>query len=225
MSGEKSTSSRKSSNFSVMTIQDIKIKEEKILRIHGYRNLNKVRPAIKKFAVDAARETETLVEPRVFYRMLKVRQCHGMNLELDGGAVFQNEAFERFLKDAQQVVAFVLTMGHVLDQAVNDYAANDQLLMALFLETAGWLGIEAATKTFSTHLRVHSEKEGLRVSTRLGPGYSYKLDGRSVLWPLEQQRTLFELFAQDAIDVELLESCAMKPRISRSGIYGLLATA
>ena len=63
------------------------------------------------------------------------------------------------------------------------------------------------------------------MSPRLGPGYSYKLDGRSVLWPLEQQQPLFEMFARDDVDIELLESCAMLPKISRSGLFGFLAKA
>ncbi|MDH3662269.1 MAG: hypothetical protein OEU92_19950 [Alphaproteobacteria bacterium] len=153
-----------------------------------------------------------------------MRRCQGKILELEDGTVFENEAFERFLKEARHIVVFILTMGHALDKAVIDYISNDNLLNALFLETAGWLGIEAATRILSIYLRARAREQGQRLSPRLGPGYSYKLDGRSVLWPLEQQQTLFKLFADAPIDVELLESCAMLPKISRSGIFGFLDT-
>lgn len=207
---------------SVLALDDIAIDETSILRIQGYRDLGKIRKAIKSAAESAARETEGLIRPRAYYRIFKVKSCEGKTLELDEGTVFENEAFQRFLKDVRHVVAFILTMGRALDEAVVDYIANDQLLNALFLETAGWLGIEAATRTLSIHLRADAQARGLRLSPRLGPGYSYKLDGRSVLWPLEQQQTLFGLFDNDAMDVELLESCAMLPKISRSGVYGFL---
>lgn len=206
----------------VMAMEGVAIDEASILRIQGYRDLERIRPAIKRAAAASARETEELIRPRAYYRMLSVSTCEGSILELEDGTIFDNEAFQRFLKDARHVVAFILTMGHALDRAVIDYIAEDQLLNALFLETAGWLGIEAATRTLSIHLRSQARERGYRLSPRLGPGYSYKLDGRSVLWPLDQQQTLFKLFANDPIEVELLESCAMLPKISRSGIFGFL---
>lgn len=211
------------SGCSVMKPDGITIDDTSILRIQGYRDLDRVRPAIKRAAASAARQTESLISPRIYYRILDVKRCKGESLELEDGTVFENEAFQRFLKEARQIVVFILTMGHELDQAVIDDIGKDQLLNALFLETAGWLGIEGATRALSTHLRGRAKERGERLSPRLGPGYSYKLDGRSVCWPLEQQQTLFKLFANDPIDVDLLESCAMLPKISRSGIYGFLA--
>ena len=209
---------------SSIALDTISISENGILRIHGYRDLNNVRPAVKNAAASAARETEALIKPQVYFRTKNVQYCHGKVLKLECGAIFENEAFERFLKGAHQIAVFILTMGHALDQAVIDYAAKDELLMALFLETAGWLGIEAVTKQLTIHLRAEASKRNCHLSTRLGPGYSYKLDGRSVFWPLEQQVTLFKLFEQDKIGVGLLESCAMTPKISRSGLFGFLAT-
>jgi len=205
-----------------MALGDMSINEQSILRLQGYRDLEKIRPVIKRAAVSAARETEALVAAHVYYRILDVRLYQRETLELENAAVFKNEAFVRFLTDVQQVAVFVLTMGPALDDAVVSSMANDQLLHALFLETAGWLCIEAATKKLSIHLKEQARGKGLRLSPRLGPGYNYKVEGRSVSWPLEQQRTLFELFEQDAIDVKILESCAMIPKISRSGLFGFL---
>ena len=216
--------SRDGTGLVVMQLRDINIDENSILRIQGYRDLEKIRPAIRRAAVSAARETETLIDPKIFYRIVDVQKCEGAVLEIQNDLVFENEAFQRLLKGPKQVAIFILTMGHALDKAVIDYMAGDQLLMALFLETAGWLGIEAATRKLKLHLREECGKIGCRLSPRLGPGYSYKLDGRSVFWPLEQQQTLFKFFANDTIGVELLESCAMMPKISRSGLFGFLTT-
>lgn len=205
-----------------MALQGIVIDEANILRIQGYRDLEKIRPVIRRVAASVAREAEQLIQPRIHYRMQGVMTCEGSILQLLDGTTFENEAFQRLLRDPQYIAAFILTMGRDLDEAVVNCIANDELLKALFLETAGWLGIEAATRSLSIQLRLEAKKLGLRLSPRLGPGYSYKLNGRSVLWPLEQQQTLFELFAKDEINVQLLESCAMIPKISRSGIFGFL---
>ena len=40
-------------------------------------------------------------------------------------------------------------------------------------------------------------------------------------WPLEEQKSLFALFEGRAISVQLLDSCAMIPKMSRSGLYGV----
>ncbi len=206
----------------ILTFDEIVIDEERILRIQGYKNPHKVRRVIKRAADTAARETEALIRSTVYYRDLDVHYCKDGVLKLSDSTVFENEAFERFFRNVEQVVVFILTMGHPLDQAVRDYIDNDRLLNALFLETAGWLGIEAATKQFSLHLKTLAGQRGYRLSPRLGPGYSYKLNGRSVVWPLEQQHTLFRLFNDQEIDVRLLESSVMLPKISRSGIFGFL---
>lgn len=208
--------------IAVLRLAEITINEANILRIQGYRDPRKIRPVIRRAASAAARETEGLVKPIVYFRSLNVRACKDGVLALDDGTLFENEGFDRFLGGVEQVIVFILTMGHPLDQAVKDYIAGDQLLNALFLETAGWLGIEASTKQFSLRLKTLAKEKGLRLSPRLGPGYRYKLDGRSVIWPLEQQHALFKLFEDREIDVELLESCVMLPKISRSGIFGFL---
>lgn len=217
-----STRATSSRNYSVLTFERIAIEEAKVLRLQGYRDVNRIRPVIKRAASNAARETEELIRPTAYYRTLSVNFCGGGDLKLDDGTTFENEAFQRFLNDAKYVCVFILTMGHPLDDAVKSYIADDQLLNALFLETAGWLGIEAATKQLAKRFGSLARESGCRLSPRLGPGYSYKLDGRSVLWPLEQQQTLFQLFSKPTIDVELLESCAMLPKISRSGLFGFL---
>ncbi|MEL6962884.1 MAG: hypothetical protein AAFO01_09020 [Pseudomonadota bacterium] len=205
-----------------MALEGIAVDEASILRIQGYRDLTKIRPVIRRAGASVAREAEQLFKPQVHYCTQGVMACEGSLLKLADGTTFENEAFQRLLKDPQYIAAFVLTMGSALDDAVVDCISADELLRALFLETAGWLGIEAATRSLAIQLRQEAKKHGLRLSPRLGPGYSYKLNGRSVLWPLEQQQTLFRLFANDEIKVQLLDSCAMIPKISRSGIFGFL---
>ena len=213
---------RETARFVSMAIDGLSVNEESILRLQGYRDPNKIRPAVRRAATTVARDTEALVRPHVYYRIHDVHLCKGDRLEIEPTIIFQNEAFERFLIDARQVAVFVMTMGPALDSAVIDAISEDDLLRALFLEAAGWLCIEAATKKLSIHLKEQAKEKGLCLSQRLGPGYIYKIEGRSVSWPLEQQQTLFKLFEDDDIDVKILESCAMIPKISRSGLFGFL---
>ena len=114
-------------------------------------------------------------------------------------------------------------MGRALDEAV--IAAMDKFepLDALFLETAGWLGVEWTTKNFVRDLQKTVKPENMRVTRRRGPGYRYKIGGREMDWPLEQQRRLFDVFDEVELPIALLESCVMLPKMSRSGMYGLVS--
>jgi cobalamin-dependent methionine synthase I len=83
----------------------------------------------------------------------------------------------------------------------------------LFLEMAGWLAVEQATKALALHVAEQVRDERLGPTRRLGPGY--------VDWPLDEQTGLFTLFEDAPLPVRLMESCAMIPKKSRSGLYGL----
>lgn len=205
------------------TADPIRVDPIKMLRIHGYRDIAKVRPVIRKAAEDIAKRAGELMRPQAFARRIDVAKYEEQRLTLVDGTQFDDVAFEHVLDGARTVVAVVLTVGRALDEAV--IASMDdgvfEPLEALFLETAGWLGIEWTTRAFVTDLQRRVAGEGVRVTRRLGPGYQYKIGGKQVYWPLEQQHRLFSVFGDEELPVTLMESCAMLPKMSRSGLYGL----
>jgi hypothetical protein len=78
---------------------------------------------------------------------------------------------------------------------------------------------------FGGHLRAELAAEALQLGLRMGPGYSYSLqngDAPRVMWPLEQQKELFGLFGDAPLPVELMHSAAMRPKMSRSGLFAVL---
>jgi hypothetical protein len=91
----------------------------------------------------------------------------------------------------------------------------------LFLDSAGWLAVESVTRQFADRLKGESAYRGLRLTRRLGPGYSYRLEGGVVSWALDEQQVLFSALGHDPLPVSLLDSAAMQPKMSRSGLYGL----
>jgi len=195
---------------------------DRILRLQGYRDLGRVRPQVRAAAEEMARLAEKLIEPQVHYCVARVGRCAAGQLRLESGLTFETEAFTRFLGGVELVVALVTTLGEGLDNTVIGMIDRFEPLEALLLETAGWLGIERATKAFHSNLHGRVAPLGYRLSPRMAPGYSYRVEGRDVVWDLEQQRELFALFAGHPIPVTLMESCAMKPKMSRSGLYGVL---
>lgn len=210
-------------DYGIFRLGRVNIRPERLLRVHGYKNPSAVRPAIRDTAAAMARRAEELIAPEVHYRRLAVAALSDGALILEPGLRFECPAFHRYLANAREAVVAIATMGAALDREVIARLDNARFepLEALFLETAGWLGVEHTAKRFGDFLRALVQPKGLSISCRMGPGYSYRIDGRDIPWPLEEQKKIFEAFAGIDLPVRLLDSCAMLPKMSRSGLYGL----
>lgn len=172
--------------YGVFRSSRLHIHPEKVLRIHGYKNPAKTSPVVRHAVEIMGPRAEDILAPELHYRRLKIVSLDGGDLTVEGGIVFRSDAFPRFLRDAREVVVSIATMGVALDRGVSALLADSDLIEALFLETYGWLGINILTARFGGFLREHASNEGYGVTCRLAPGYSYKVEGRTVGWELEQ---------------------------------------
>jgi hypothetical protein len=186
---------------------------DKILRVQGYRDLSAVRADVREIATIMTTKAATLVAPTARYRRVCVDSCNGDTLKLATGISLKSEIFTHVLRNCEHVLPFVLTLGEEIDHEVSEHLKKDEIVQGLFLETAGWLSIEQASRQLALHLQRQIKKDGLGLTRRLGPGYNE--------WDLIGQKPLFELFSDTALPVQLLESCVMFPKKSRSGLYGL----
>ncbi len=201
-----------------MTVEEFlppapKLRVEPLLRFQRYRDLDKVAPAIREVAEEMVRTGEKLAAPRVVFVCRQVREIGPETLALAEGPTFHGRAFATHLKDARQVVCFLATIGPALDDRVAEMAEGDELLEALFLDTAGWLAIEDALRAFRKHVAARIRPRGLRLSPRMGPGF---LD-----WPLTDQIEFFSVFSGARLAVAVTEHCVMTPKKSVSGLFGL----
>ena len=183
-----------------------------LLRMQGYRDLARVRPRIRDIATRAAALAQTVAVPEAYYRRVAIKSCTPEALQLEG-ITFHSARFAKVFAGCREVVAFVLTLGPAFDAESERLTADDEIVDALFLEMAGWLAVEQATKALALHVSDQIRDQRLGLTRRLGPGY--------VDWPLDEQAGLFALLADVALPVRLMESCAMLPKKSRSGLYGL----
>ena len=198
---------------------------DRMLRIQGYTAPHRVRRAVRVAAENAAANVERLLDAQVRFRRVDVEACSEGTLRLAGGEILHCAAFERFLGECPRVVVFVLTAGARIDSELERLAEAERLLDMLFVETAGWLAVEAITRAFTDHLRAAAARQGLRITRRMGPGYTYPSKGGDAEWPLAEQGKLFALLGSDDMPVTMLESSAMQPKMSRSGVIGLLPSA
>ena len=196
----------------------------RLLRIHKYTDPSQVRPIIVEAADKAIREAAMLSKPTASFVVVDIESLQNGELHLSGGVGFSCTAFDERLAGCERLIAFVMTLGPALDAKTISLIEDEfEPLDALFLETAGWLTIEASTRKLASFLRAEASRDGWRMSLRMGPGYDYPQnngDGR-VRWDLRQQEALFQLFEGTPLPVELMSSCAMMPKMSRSGVFGL----
>lgn len=194
--------------------EDIRIPAEPLLRVQGYRDMDRVRAPIRQAAEETAARAEAALAPAAYVCRADVRSCADDVLTLTAGSTFQSAEFSKVLTDCQAVFATIVTVGTGLDDELQRCLTDDDILSALFLETAGWIAMEKATKALRAHLTALAQGEGHRLSRRLAPGYSD--------WELTEQAVLFALFDGVDVPVRLLDSSVMLPKMSRSGLYGLL---
>jgi hypothetical protein len=186
---------------------------DNVLRVQGYRDLSVVRDDVRAIATTMTAKATALEAPTATFRKISVDSCEGESLRLSTGTSFKAEVFGQILGNCDHVLPFILTLGEALDNEVGQLLEAGEIVEALFLETAGWLGIEQASRELAIYLQGQIKKDGLCLTRRLGPGYKE--------WDLLEQKPLFQLFSDTDLPVRLLESCAMYPKKSRSGLYGL----
>jgi hypothetical protein len=200
----------------------IEISPDRMLRVMGYRQGAPIRAQVRRTSEAMAALAATAATPAACYRRVPIASCTTEALVLSSGTSFRFPTFAAYLSGCDEVAVFVLSLGGRFDSTQKDLAAGEQFLEAYMLETAGWLAIEEATRHFRAHLEAEARRDGLVLTRRMAPGYSFRLDGRKVEWSLEDQRPLLSLFDDSALPARLLEGgFAMTPKMSRSGLYGL----
>lgn len=205
----------------VYSPDEIGVRSASILRIHGYKGNRPIPEAVAQSASEAADLAAQLFEPRVWYRQMPVVGLEPDILQLEKGVEFCSNAFCDVLAECRDVIVFVLTLGSRVDMESARLSQRGEVLEALFLENAGWLGINALTRDFAAHLSQTLKLADHGITRRMGPGYTERRGDRDIIWALEDQHKLFGLFDGTHLDVSLLESGAMSPRMSRSGLYGV----
>jgi hypothetical protein len=191
-----------------------KLRLEPILRFQRYRTVEQVAAPILEAAREMIALAEKLADPRFAFVARPIARVTPEGVELRGGPRFSGRCFETHLARAREAVCFVMTLGPALDERIAEMAEGDELLEALFLDTAGWLAIEDAVRAFRAHLATREPGRACRLSPRLAPGYQD--------WPLTEQAQLFSAFDGAPLPVRLSEYSVMTPKKSLSGLFGVI---
>ena len=201
----------------------ISVDAKRLLKVQGFSARRPARPRLEKAAAEAADRAAGLAAPQASAVRRRIEHCAAGELRLAQGTVFTCPVFEEVLHGCDEALLFVLTLGPALETEIAERYAASEPLEAYFLDAAGWLLVEQATRQLRGHFSQSLSTCGRALTARLGPGYDYRDGATRTRWPLEQQHELFRAFGAVELPVRLLESSAMIPRLSRSGLFGILS--
>ena len=178
-----------------------RIDEAAVKRLTRLDNLAEVRGLLDR--VQAA------AKPKAAYKVCYIDRRSAEKVEIEG-RVFTSAVLAQNLEEVERVFPYVATCGTELEP-LEDAAAD--LFTRYCLDVLKELALAAARAHLLEHLRIAYGASGL---SSMNPG-----SGDARLWPLGQQRPLFDLLGnvEQAIGVRLTPSLLMQPNKSISGIF------
>jgi hypothetical protein len=146
--------------------------------------------------------------PKAAYRLCYIGRRDGARVEI-GDAAFQSRTLARNLEGLERVFAHVATCGRELDEA---FEGRGDILREYCWDLIKTHLLAAANEHLNRHLR---DKFRLANTAAMHPG-----SGDASIWPIEQQRELFELLGElaPALGVGLTDSFLMIPNKTISGL-------
>ena len=146
--------------------------------------------------------------PRALYRSCRVGKLQNDRVWIDG-VQFTSRTLANLLRPVDRVYVYVVTGGRELEAGVRP---DGKTIEKLALDVVGNVILRSSSEALEEHLAQHVQLEKIG---RIGPGA-----GDGLLWPVDQQASLFELLGDTkaAIGVELTADCMMLPMKSLSGL-------
>lgn len=168
--------------------------------------------------IDSCKQTLSgLLEPLLHYQMQRIDKVGKGFVSIRAGTTFRSPKLSQALKDSDEIVCFVATVGSAIEREIIRLMAEGRLSEAYILDAMGSVAVENMVKQFHQHKEAEFAAQNKSATLRFSPGYCD--------WPVTEQKKLFGLFGSEFTGVELLDSCLMQPRKSISGVFGLFHTA
>ena len=204
--------------FEELKAPEVSVRVEQILRAH-YPDLAPVAAEVRATAAEMAAHALEIAAPIAWLRQVEVRVIDGARVELEGGAVVTSATLCTSLQDAVGAQLFVVTLGSRIDERVSQLFEAMDGLEGLFLDTAGWVIVQSALGAVRRRLAARARAAGLRVTHRAGPGYRD--------WAISEQPAIVDALTggRTLPGIEVLDSGAILPEKTMTGLYGLIPLA
>jgi len=199
-------------NTHLMTIEP-NLQTEELLTLLGGAKGHRMSGSLGRKVRALKTKVRGLLAPRLYYRTATLTSESKDTVRLDSHIVFKSNKLSKTLKDSDESVCFVGTIGRGVEREINRLMRDNSLAEAYIVDALGSVAVENMVEQFQRHMDKKYKKQGKSVTLRFSPGYCD--------WPITEQKKLFRVFNSQEIDVDLLDSCLMRPRKSISGIFGV----
>ena len=156
---------------------------------------------------------EKLIEPNLCYRNIGIDSVDKGSVLLNEGQEFKSTKLSRTLKDCDEIMCYIATLGDGIEDEINRLMKKKHLAEAYILDAIASVAADNLVGTFHQHMKKVYKNQNKQVTLCFSPGYCD--------WPLSDQKKLFDIFDAKELEVELTDSCFMKPRKSISGVFGI----
>lgn len=193
------------------------IKKSEVLRYLGYNNYaeNKELPHMLKEQVNTAIQVASkMVEPQVSYGIFDfaLDEKNKRIIFTDDIYFYSGYIFED-LKNADKILAAILTLGDAIESKSADCFACKDYLTGMIYDAIGSVALNDLKKNFFKMLckKARTQKKG--ITRGFSPG--------SGKWDIRDQAYIFKLVDANSIGVILKESMMMKPIKTLSVVHGI----
>ena len=162
---------------------------------------------------NGARILYTLMNPRLLFMKERIKRVEGGRVYLNSGMTLKNPKLSRTLRDSEELICFLTTIGEEIDLEINRVMRHGRLSEAFIMDALGSVAVENLADQFHRYMERQYSQNDKAITPRFSPGYCD--------WPIEEQRKLFELFDSNTAGIELKDSFLMMPRKSISAVFGV----
>jgi len=189
------------------------IEKDKLTKLLGGQRHKRLPKSVSRKVPTARQKLNRLMKPVLHYRIVQPSVMDNGVVELNETVKFTSAKLAKTLKNAEKIVCFVGTIGTGVEIEINRLLGKQKLADAYILDAMASVAVENMIDRFQDLMEKRFSAEDRTVTLRFSPGYCD--------WPVTQQKKLFNIFDPKQLDVELLDSCLMKPRKSVSGVFGI----
>ena len=192
------------------------VERNELSRLFGGGRRHSFSPSLSAKLACCEERLDTLLEPRLHYRIKKIDNVGRGFVSIEEGTTFKSRKLSQALRRSDEIVCFVATVGSAIDDKIVGLMAANHLSEAYVLDAMGSVAVENMVEQFHRRKEAKFARQNKSVTLRFSPGYCD--------WPVTDQKKLFGLFDSEPTGVKLLDSCLMEPRKSISGVFGLSHT-
>jgi len=191
------------------------VNHKALLAIQGdnFSKLLQRHPAIARKFETILSDLPTLYHPQLVWDRFAIKNISGDNFELTNGHQIGGGPVIQVMKEATSVILGMCTIGMAMDQKIDQFNHDDDLMSAVLLDGVASYLVDQVRETFFQRITSSLTEQGLYTSIPLCPGES--------AWEITDHTIFFELLNPAQIGMTLKTSMLMIPMKSLSFMIGV----